>query len=269
MTEDDVQLLGDILKKRSGLALTADKDYLLESRLAPVARRRGFASLARLVDALRLGRDESLLAEVTEAMTTNESYFFRGPELFEAFRESILPRFFANRGNGHTLRIWSAACSTGQEPYSLAMQLKEIASAAACPTEILATDLSREALEKAKAGLYSQFEVQRGLPIQYLVKYFSQVGPMWRIDPAFRTLITFRHHNLLDHADAMGKFDLILCRNVLIYFDPETKRQVLDNLANQLRPDGMLYLGSYETILGITNRFKPIPGQFGAYAVAA
>ncbi len=268
MTKDEMELLGELLKKRSGLALADDKDYLLESRLAPVARRRGFANLSCLVEAVRLKRDESLLAEVTEAMTTNESYFFRGPELFEAFRESILPRFLADRHGDRRLRVWSAACSTGQEPYSLAMQLKEMGQVGVA-IEILATDLSREALEKAKAGLYSQFEVQRGLPIQYLMKYFSQIGPMWRIDPGFRTLITFRHHNLLERADSFGRFDLVLCRNVLIYFDDETKRQVLDNLANQLLPNGVLYLGSYETIVGVTSRFKPIPGKFGAYAVAA
>jgi chemotaxis protein methyltransferase CheR len=162
--------------------------------------------------------------------------------------------------------VWSAACSSGQEPYSLAIILREEgAKLAGRRVEIVATDISREMLEKCKAGLYSQFEVQRGLPVQYLVKYFAQMGDKWRIDASLRELIQFREFNLLHDPSALGTFDVVFCRNVLIYFDNDTKRVVLERVSRLLAPDGFLYLGGAETVLGISDKFQPVPGERGIY----
>ena len=198
MNGADFELLANLLRTRSGLVLTRDKVYLLESRLVPLARRRGLAGLDDLIAKVRLGGNEQLLRDVTEAMTTNESFFFRDIKPFELFRKETLPMLLKTRAARKQIRIWSAACSTGQEPYSLAMILKE--EAAKLPgwrIEIVATDLSTEVLEKAKVGLYSQFEVQRGLPIQLMLKYFTQVNDLWQIDAGLRAMVNFREANLL------------------------------------------------------------------------
>ncbi|MSP83598.1 MAG: protein-glutamate O-methyltransferase CheR [Alphaproteobacteria bacterium] len=198
MKPEDFQLLCGILKERSGLVLTPDKTYLLESRLAPLARKQGLADLDELIKAIRTRKEEKLLNFVTEAMTTNESLFFRDMAPFDQLRKTILPRILAARSGTRRIRIWSAACSTGQELYSIAMYLKEeAASLAGWRIDILATDLATEALEKAKAGLYSQFEVQRGLPIQQLMKNFTKVGDMWQASPALRAMVQFQTNNLL------------------------------------------------------------------------
>lgn len=266
MNAEDFNLLRDILKERSGLALSEDKHYLLESRLMPVARKLGMAGLDDLIRAVRTERKETLLRDVTEAMTTNESYFFRDVQPFDQFRQTTMPAFLEARSNTKRIRIWSAACSTGQEPYSLAMILKEMAAKlAGWRVEIVATDLSDETLEKSRVGLYSQFEVQRGLPIQYLMKNFQQVDEMWQIDPSIRAMVQFKQFNLLDNYAVLGTFDIIFCRNVLIYFENETKRQVLDKMAQRMPSDGVLYLGGAETVLGITDTFAPVQGQRGVY----
>jgi chemotaxis protein methyltransferase CheR len=265
---EDFQLLQGLLKERSGLVLSDDKQYLLESRLMPLARKRGMVGLEDLVSAIRSERQESLLRDVTEAMTTNESLFFRDSKPFDQFRKDILPEMMKGRANNKRVRIWSAACSTGQEPYSLAMILKEeAAKLQGWRIEIVATDLSEEVLEKAKAGLYSQFEVQRGLPIQYLMKYFQQIDEMWQIDSAIRAMVKFVPFNLLGSLSPLGAFDVIFCRNVLIYFDNETKTKVLDGMSRMMPSDGVLYLGGAETVLGITDRFAPLQGQRGVYAL--
>jgi chemotaxis protein methyltransferase CheR len=174
----------------------------------------------------------------------------------------------AGRSNRH-IRIWSAACSSGQEPYSMCMLLKEQRHKLdGWRIEIVATDLSREMLEKAKSGMYTQFEVQRGLPITMMVKYFKQTGDKWQIDASLRSMVTFREFNLLEDPLALGKFDIVFCRNVLIYFDPATKRKVLDGMSRLLPHDGVLFLGGAETVLGVTDRFQPVPGQRGVYALA-
>ncbi|MFQ5773269.1 MAG: CheR family methyltransferase [Kiloniellaceae bacterium] len=270
MNVSDFELIAQILKERSGLALSKEKAYLLESRLNPVARKWNFAGFDELAQAIRNGKDDALLVDVTEAMTTNESFFFRDQKPFEQFREVVLPHLLEHRASKRAFRIWSAACSSGQEPYTLAMILKEQeAKLAGWRVEIVATDLSREILDKAKEGLYSQFEVQRGLPITLLVKYFKQVGDRWQIDEGIRKMVKFMEFNLLNDPAPLGRFDVVFCRNVLIYFDPPTKTRVLDNIANLLSADGFLYLGGAETVLGTTDRFQLMPGKRGIYTLAA
>ena len=262
---DEFEFLARVLKERSGLVITPDKGYLLESRLMPVARTRGLAGLSDIVGKIR-ANDESLARDVTEAMTTNESFFFRDDKPFAQFREMVLPRMMAARAGKKAMRIWSAACSSGQEAYSLAMILKEEqAKLAGWHIEIIGTDISVEMLDKAKAGLYSQFEVQRGLPIQLLIKYFKKKDESWQIDPAIRGMVQFREWNLLRDLKPLGQFDVVFCRNVLIYFDQPTKTQVLEAIARQMPNDGLLYLGGAETVLGISDRFKPLPNQRGIY----
>jgi chemotaxis protein methyltransferase CheR len=266
MRPEDFDFVAKLLKDRSGLVITRDKAYLLESRLTPVARKRGMKGLDDLVGGLRTA-GEDLLREVTEAMTTNESFFFRDIKPFDQFKNVVLPHMLATRAAKKSFRIWSAASSSGQEAYTLAMVLKEEgAKLAGWKIEIVGTDISTEMLEKAKAGLYSQFEVQRGLPIQLLVKYFKKTAEMWQIDPAIRGAVQYREYNLLHDLKPLGQFDVVFCRNVLIYFDQPTKTRVLDNISRVMPDDGFLYLGGAETVLGISDKFKPIPDQRGVYS---
>ncbi len=265
---DDFDFVARMLKERSGLVIGRDKAYLLESRLMPLARKRGLKSLEELVGSMRSSRDEGLMRDVTEAMTTNESFFFRDIKPFDQFRDVVLPQMMQQRASKKSIRIWSAACSSGQEAYSLAMLLKENAARlAGWRIEIVGTDISMEMLEKAKAGLYSQFEVQRGLPIQLLVKYFKKKDESWQIDPALRGMVQFKEYNLLHDLRSLGQFDIVFCRNVLIYFDQGTKGRVLETISKQMPDDGILYLGGAETVLGISDRFRPIPNQRGIYCV--
>lgn len=264
---EDFDFVARMLKERSGLIITRDKAYLLESRLMPLARKRGLKGLEDLVGTMKSSRDETLMRDVTEAMTTNESFFFRDIKPFDQFREVVLPHLMQHRAAKKSFRIWSAACSSGQEAYSLAMILKEESTRlAGWRIEIVGTDISQEVLDKAKAGLYSQFEVQRGLPIQLLVKYFKKKDESWQIDPGLRAMVQFREFNLLHDLRGLGQFDVVFCRNVLIYFDQPTKTRVLDAISKQMPDDGFLYLGGAETVLGISDRFKPIPSQRGIYA---
>jgi chemotaxis protein methyltransferase CheR len=270
MNVTDFELIAQLLKERSGLALNKEKAYLLESRLNPVARKWNFSGFDELAQAIRTNKDEALLVDVTEAMTTNESFFFRDQRPFEQFNDIVLPHLLEARAAKRSFRIWSAACSSGQEPYTLAMLLKEHADKlAGWRVEIVATDLSNEILDKAKEGLYSQFEVQRGLPITLLVKHFVQVGDRWQIDDSLTKMIKFQQFNLLGDLSSLGRFDVVFCRNVLIYFDMPTKTQVLEGIADLLPPDGFLYLGGAETVLGTTDRFQIIPGQRGIYGLIA
>ncbi len=270
MTGDDFNLISGLLKERSGLVLTPDKAYLLESRLLPVARKWNRKSLAELAMALRGRPEPALVRDIVEAMTTNESFFFRDIKPFEQFKAFVLPQLLRTRAATRSIRIWSAACSSGQEPYSLAMILAEQrAQLQGWRVEIVATDLSTEILDKAQTGLYSQFEVQRGLPIQLLVKYFKQQGDRWQIDEAIRAMVQFRPFNLLDDMAPLGRFDVVFCRNVLIYFDQRTKALVLDRLSRQMAADGYLYLGGAETVLGITDKLVPLTENRGIYALAS
>jgi chemotaxis protein methyltransferase CheR len=267
MTPADFDFLRASLKRHSGLVLSADKQYLLESRLLPVARKAGFDRLSALIGALKGHNAEALMTLVVEAMTTNESFFFRDKMPFDCFRSTVLPALQAVRRHSRAIRIWCAAASSGQEPYSLAMALREMdGGLAGWRVEVVATDISNAVLEKARQGLYSQFEVQRGLPIQFLIKYFSQNGEMWQIAPEIRAMVKYRKLNLLSDFSDLGRFDLIFCRNVLIYFDQETKVDVLDRLADVIADDGYLVLGAAETVVGLTDSFKVCPHLRGLYA---
>ena len=271
MTPLDYDFLRTCLKARSGLVLSADKQYLVESRLLPVARKAGLCQSRRARGGAQAGAGSgTLMTAVVEAMTTNESFFFRDKTPFEHFRLTIMPALLAARRSSRSIRIWCAAASTGQEPYSLAMCLKEIErEIAGWRIELLATDLSGEVLEKARSGLYTQFEVQRGLPIQLLIKHFAQIGELWQIAPELRAMVRYRQLNLLADFSQLGSFDLIFCRNVLIYFDQQTKIDVLNRMARVTAGDGYLVLGAAETVVGLTDRFRMVPDKRGLYIPSA
>ena len=265
MTPIDYEYLRKLLKDRSGLDLSADKQYLIESRLLPLSRKSSLAGISELVQKMK-GGSAAIIDQVVEAMTTNETFFFRDKVPFDHFRESIMPEILRARAGRKSIRIWCAAGSTGQEPYSLAMCLKEMSAAlAGWRVEIIATDLSQEVLEKSKAGIYSQFEVQRGLPIQMLVKYFRQIGELWQINAEIRAMVQHRQLNLLNDFSGLGAFDVIFCRNVLIYFDQDTKINIFNRLAKTTEQDGFLVLGAAETVVGLTDAFKPFPERRGLY----
>lgn len=265
------ETIANLIRARSGLALGPDKLYLVETRLAPLLRREGLQDLGALAERLRntiqAPRDVELAREVVEAMTTNETLFFRDARPFTHLRQQALPRLHQSRPAGHAIRVWSAAASTGQEAYSLAMALSE--SRAVVPgrrVEVLGTDLAREPIQRAREGLYTQFEVQRGLPVQMLVRYFEKEDAGWRVKADLRSDVEFHEWNLLADLSPLGTFDIVFCRNVLIYFDPTTKVRVLDAIARQMTPDGLLYLGGTETTLGLTTCFRPLATERGVYA---
>ena len=265
MTPPDYEYLRKLLKDQSGLDLSADKQYLIESRLLPLARKCGLSGIGDLVQKMK-GGGASIVTLVVEAMTTNETFFFRDKIPFDHFREMIVPEIVKARAGRKSVRIWCAAGSTGQEPYSLAMCLKEMGAAlAGWRLEIIATDLSLEVLEKSKACIYSQFEVQRGLPIQLLVKHFKQTGEFWQINPEIRAMVQHRQLNLLHDFSQLGTFDVIFCRNVLIYFDQDTKINIFNRLHRATEADGFLVLGAAETVVGLTENFKPYPERRGLY----
>ncbi|WP_298271914.1 protein-glutamate O-methyltransferase CheR [uncultured Bradyrhizobium sp.] len=265
MTPLDYEYLRKLLKERSGLDLSADKQYLVESRLLPLARRSNLNGIPELVQRMK-GGAELLTSEVVEAMTTNETFFFRDKIPFDHLKDAVLPALAQARAARRALRIWCAASSTGQEPYSIAMLLKEMTALfSGWRIEIVATDLSQAVLEKSRAGLFSQFEVQRGLPIHLLVKYFAQKGELWQLNADIRSMVQHRQLNLLQDISHLGTFDVIFCRNVLIYFDQQTKAGIFGKVARMLEPDGVLALGAAESVVGITNLFKPYPDRRGLY----
>lgn len=265
MNPDDFKYLADTVRHRSGIVLTPEKMYLVESRLLPLARSRGLNDLGTLIASMRRN-DLGVVAAVVEAMTTNESLFFRDARPFDQFKRLVLPKLLQARSAGRVIRIWSAACSSGQEPYSLAMLLAEEGpKLAGWSIDILGTDLSKAMVERARSGTYSQFEIQRGVPQPMLAKYFVRDGDKWTVAPQIRAMVRFREFNLLDEPAALGTFDVVLCRNVLIYFDQPTKAKILASIAGRLPADGTLYLGGSETVFGITDRFEPIPAERGIY----
>lgn len=262
----DFELYKDLLYTKSGLVITPDKSYLLDSRLTPVAKKWNFPSIELMTLQLRALPDNDLIRDVVEAMTTNETSFFRDSKPFIEFEQTVLPQLIKQRANKKSLRIWCAAASSGQEPYSLAMLLKDKeAMLKGWRIEIVATDISEEILEQAKRGIYTQFEVQRGLPITQLMKYFEQINEKWRIKDDLRSMVKFGYFNLLDEMARLGNFDVIFCRNVLIYFDEKTKGKVLEKMAQRLEKDGFLFLGGAETVLGITDKFALMPEKRGLY----
>ncbi|MGA8902143.1 CheR family methyltransferase [Bradyrhizobium sp.] len=266
MTPLDYEFLRKLLKERSGLDLSSDKQYLVESRLVPLARKSGLPGITELVLKMKAGGAEALTAEVVEAMTTNETFFFRDKMPFDHLKDTMLPALLQARSARRSLRIWCAASSTGQEPYSIAMCLKQLGAAVAgWKVDIVATDLSQGVLEKSKAGIFSQFEVQRGLPIQMLVKHFTQVGDMWQLNADIRSMVQHRQLNLLQDFGHLGTFDVIFCRNVLIYFDQDTKAGIFERLARVVEGDGFMVLGAAESVVGISDAFKPYPDRRGLY----
>ncbi len=270
MTPIEYDYLRGYLKQQSGLVLTAEKQYLIESRLQPVVRKAGLASISALVAKMKEPGQARICEAVVEAMTTNESFFFRDKTPFDHFNDTMLPKMMEARSRERRLRIWCAAASTGQEPYSLAMCLKDQeARLAGWRIEIVGTDLSNEVLDKAKAGVYSQFEVQRGLPINYLLKHFTQNGDTWQISSTLRSMVSYRKLNLLENFSSLGQFDIVFCRNVLIYFDNPTKIDILGRISKMMPSDGFLVLGAAETVVGLTDAFKPMSERRGLYQIAA
>jgi len=268
VNSQDFEFVAQLLRKRAGIVLTGDKMYLLESRLAPLARKEGLPSIDDLIHVVRARREERLIGQVVDVMTTNETSFFRDKTPFEHLKDGILP-VLAQARRGARIRIWCAACSTGQEPYSIAMMLDQHPQLTqGVPVEIVATDISDRCLERARQGLFTQFEVQRGLPIQMLMHYFTQQDDHWRISERLRSLITFRKQNLIEPTAALGKFDVVFCRNVLAYFDGPTKTDVLERVGQQLNPGGFLMLGGTESVVGLSTAFEATQDRRGLYKLA-
>lgn len=266
MNTDTFLFYKKFLHEKFGLAIDEDKIYLLESRLSSVMRKWMFGNIEELTKALRTTPDMKLVTEVIDAMTTNETLFFRDDRPFKYFQTSVLPALFKARASRKSLRIWSAACSTGQEPYSIAMAIREtLPQLEGWNIEIFATDICETALGRATKGEFSQFEIQRGLPIQLAVKYFVQDGPNWKIADKIRNMVRFEKFNLLDRMDRFGTFDLIFCRNVLIYFDEDTKKKILGNMTSHLAMDGSMFLGGSETVIGLCPVLKNNPNCAGLY----
>lgn len=266
MNHSDFEHFVGFLKSKAGIVITSEKAYLVENRLAPIARKYGLASAADVLTKLRQSPPTPLVNDVLDAMTTNETLFFRDQRPFDQFRDKVLPTLLERNAASRRIRIWCAACSSGQEPYSLAMLFAELGpKVAGWRLDIVGTDISKSILEKAKKAEYSQFEVQRGLPITMLVKYFEQKGEAWALKPDIKSKVSFREFNLLDNPRSLGQFDVVFCRNVLIYFDQETKGQILARIAGIMPQDGHLFLGGAETVLGVSDKFAAAPGLRGIY----
>jgi chemotaxis protein methyltransferase CheR len=266
MTETDFDFIRRLLHERAAIVLDPGKEYLVEARLLPLIRRENLGSVGDLVQRLRGSPSDGLHVEVLEAMTTNETSFFRDGHPFDALRTAILPQILA-RKTERVLNIWSAACACGQEPYSVAMMLREhFPELAGWTVRIIASDLSGEMISRASAGLYNQIEVNRGLPAPLLVKYFRRAGAEWRIADEIRRAVEFRRINLAIPWPALPEMDVILLRNVLIYFDIETRKAVLRRVARLLRPDGFLLMGGAETTMNLDDSFERVAvGRSGFY----
>lgn len=257
MTPTDYEFLSGFLLQSSGLALGAGKEYLLEARLTPLAQSWGLSNYEELIGELRKGQDLRLSTAVTETMTTNETSFFRDKTPFEDLKNIILPALIESRKQQRSLRIWSAAASTGQELYSFLMMLREsFPELKTWNVEIIGTDIAVSMLDRCEGGVYSQFEVQRGLPTPLLIKYFKQDSNGWKISDDLRKQVSWRQQNLLESFSHLGQFDLIMCRNVLIYFEVDVKKQVIDRMSAMMRPDGYYMLGAAESVVGVTDTFN-------------
>lgn len=255
---DDFEYLSKVLKDESGLALTPDKSYLINTRLRPILDRHDIENVSALVKTLRSGRDRALKEEVVDAMTTNESLFFRDTTPFQALVEMMIPNLMRARGRGKPIRIWCAAASTGQEPYSVSILVEENARRfPGLDVQIVASDLSQAALRRARLGEYTPFEVGRGMPPDILSRHFEKTAANhYVISPKVKSRIRFQYRNLLHPFDGLGKFDIVFCRNVLIYFDRPTKADVLTRMSKIIPEDGYLILGGPETTLGLCNAFS-------------
>jgi len=267
MNPDDCELVAQLCASRAGLLVDPEKTYLIESRLGPVARREGFGAIADLLAALKSRREDRLAWAVVEAMAAGETSFFRDREPFDLFRAEVLPAL-ARLREGEPIRVWSAACASGQEIYSLAMVVEDERGALApgVKIELFASDISERALEKAQSGLYTQFEIQRGLPIRQLIRHFEKADEMWALSPRIRQMVRWRRINLISDLSAAGRFDVIFCRYVLGALTPQARPRLLENLARALSPEGFLFLGEGEAPHGLGEAFQAVPGRPGLYA---
>ena len=267
LTRENYAFLQAYIQNESGIVLDDGKQYLIESRLLPILREKNVLSLDALCQRLAENRSSPLAKRVIEAMTTNETLFFRDPTMFDALRAHVLPALFDAVKGGRKVRIWSAAASTGQEAYSLAMLLLEMGKGAE-QVEIIGTDLSEQVLERARLGRFIQFEVSRGLPSQYLMKYFDRAGLDWQLKECVRKMVRFHPLDLRRSLKTVQRCDLVLCRNVLIYFNTETKKQVLAAIKEVLAPGGVLVLGCAETVINLDRGFKrAVVGQSTFYSI--
>lgn len=259
ISTEEFNYIRKVLREHSAIVLDEGKAYLAEARLGPLVRQEGLESLSELVGTLQKLPYGRLHTQVVEALATNETSFFRDAAPFESLRKTIIPNLIEARGSTRTIRIWSAACATGQEPYSVAMLLREhFLALDSWNVEIIATDLSNDVLERAREGRYSQLEINRGLPAPMLVKYFAKDGAGWRIKDEIRSMVTFRQLNLVENWPAMQEVDVVLLRNVLIYFDLDTRKQIYKRLHRVIKPDGYLLLGGGETPSHLDERFKRV-----------
>ncbi|MGB4107905.1 MAG: protein-glutamate O-methyltransferase CheR [Alphaproteobacteria bacterium] len=267
MSDVDFEFFRKFLSDKAGLSIGADRGYLLASRLVPVLKKWKLAEINDLIPPLRLGQNAELVQDVIDAMMTNETLFFRDEKPFKQFRNIVLPEILKKCGTRKSIRIWSAACSTGQEPYSIAMVLQEaLPKIEEWNIHILATDISEKALAHARAGKYTQFEVQRGLPIQMAMKNFTQEGTNWQIKGHLQKMVKFEKFNLLGNMDKFGDFDIVFCRNVLIYFSEDHKKMILQSLARRMLPHSYLFLGGSETIIDLSKDLSSVadcPGLYG------
>ena len=256
MRDSDYQFIQTFLKKHAAISIDETKQYLVESRLQPLAKAEGLNSIEKLVTKLRFQSTRDLERKVVEAMTTNETSFYRDPNVYQAIESHLIPAIAERNRTTKQVRIWSAACSTGQEPYTLAMILDEhFAHKPGWQIEVVATDIDTMVLERAKQGVYGKLAVNRGLPAKKLIRYFSKKGTEWQVKDSLKKYITFGQMNLAQSWSVRGTFDLILMRNVLIYFDRDTKREILTRAQRLLTPEGSLMLGTAETTLSITDRY--------------
>jgi chemotaxis protein methyltransferase CheR len=255
----DFDFIANLVWQRSAIVLEKGKEYLVESRLAPLARRAGVESVSEFVTRLIAKPDHGLLSQVVDAMTTNETSWFRDHHPFQAMQAHLLPQLTNDRARGRQLRFWSAGCSTGQEPYSIAMVVQDhLGLHPGWSVEIIASDISDAVLEKAKAAKYGQLEVNRGLPVAMLVRHFERVGTEWQLRDDIRRMVEFQKVNLAQAMPPAGPFDVVFLRNVLIYFDTDTKRAVLEQVKQVLAPNGYLFLGGAETTLNVDPDFEPV-----------
>jgi chemotaxis protein methyltransferase CheR len=255
-----------LVHRESAIVLAPGKEYLVEARLLPLARKMGLADVDQFVDTVRSRPRPDDTRSIVEALTTNETSWFRDGDPFTALTSTVLPALQAARGPAERLQIWSAACSSGQEPYTIAMLLEDAMPAAASRVSITATDISREMVERTRAGRFSQLEVNRGLPAPMLVRHFQRAGSEWEVAPTLRRMVTARECNLAAPLPRMGPFDVVYLRNVLIYFDLPTKQAILRRVRELMRPDGWLFLGAAETTLGVDDSWsRVVLGRTSAY----
>ncbi|WP_168582423.1 CheR family methyltransferase [Gephyromycinifex aptenodytis] len=253
----DVDFISQVVRARSAIVLDRSKEYLIESRLVALARQRGDADIADLVRKLRSAPNGPLRDQVVEAMTTNETSFFRDGHPFMALSNTILPELLVQRGRERSLNIWCAACSSGQEPYTIAMLIQELIGAdPSWRVRLVATDIDTQMLKRTKEGVYNQFEVNRGLPAPLLVRYFARHGMTYQVDARLRSMIETKFVNLSEPLPPMPQMDIVFLRNVLIYFDVDMKRQILREVKKVIRPDGYLFLGGAETTMNIDDAWE-------------